>query len=130
MRLTFGDMTKEAKAFNLGKQPRDLKDQTFEVNYIENLISEHEEVKNEFELEDLNLDEIVDSVVEWASNPVMSNPETEFANPSIESFPSLKLKALSKHREYAYLGENDTLSVIIASHLTGEQEESLMSVLR
>jgi len=93
-------------------------------------MSEHEELRNEFELEDFNLDEIVDSVVEWASNPVMSNPETEFANPSSESFPSLELKALLEHLKYEYLGENDTLPVIIASHLTGEQEESLMSVLR
>ena len=32
--------------------------------------------------------------------------------------------------QYAYLGERDTLPVIIASHLTGKQEESLMSILR
>ena len=56
--------------------------------------------------------------------------ETEFANPSNESLPSLELKALSEHLTYAYLGENDTLPVIVASHLTGEQKESLMSVLR
>jgi len=52
MRLIFGDMTKEVNVFNLGKQPRDLEDQTFEVNHIENLMSEHEELGNEFELED------------------------------------------------------------------------------
>ena len=43
MRLTFGDMTKEVNVFNLGRQPRDINDQTFEVNFIENLTSEHEE---------------------------------------------------------------------------------------
>ena len=59
----------------------------------------------------------------------MSNPKTEFANPSSVSFLSLELKALSKNLKYAYLGENDTLLVIITSHLTGEQEESLMSIL-
>ena len=48
MRLTFGDMTREVNVFNLGKQPRDLEDQTFEVNLIENLISEH---RKELELE-------------------------------------------------------------------------------
>ena len=63
MRLSFGDMTKEVNVFNLGKQPRDLEDQTFKVNYIENLTSEHKELENEFELEDFNLDEIVDSAV-------------------------------------------------------------------
>ena len=43
MRLTFGNMTKEVNVFNLGRQPRDINDQTFEVNLIENLTSEHEE---------------------------------------------------------------------------------------
>ena len=43
MRLTFGDMAKEVNVFNLGRQPRDVNDQTFEVNSIENLTSEHEE---------------------------------------------------------------------------------------
>jgi len=64
MRLTFGDMIKEVNVFNLGKQPRELEDQTFKVNYIENMTSEHEELENEFELEDFNLDKIVDSAVE------------------------------------------------------------------
>ena len=43
MRLTFGDMTREVNVFHLGKQPRDVKDQTFEVNLIENLTIEHRE---------------------------------------------------------------------------------------
>ena len=48
MRLTFGDVTREVNVFNLGKQLRDVEDQTFEVNLIENLTSEHRE---ELELE-------------------------------------------------------------------------------
>ena len=63
MRLTFGDITKEVNVFNLGRQPRDINDQTFEVNSIENLTSEHEEsiemeTESEFDLEseDFNLD--------------------------------------------------------------------------
>jgi len=120
MRLTFGDMTKEINIFNLGKQPRDLEDQTFEVNYIENLTREHEELKNEFRLEDFNLDVIVDFAVDWASNAIMSTPHTKFLSPSSESFPFLELKALPEHLKYAYLGENDTLLIIMASHLTGE----------
>ena len=71
MRLTFGDMTKEVNIFNLGRQPREVNDQTFEVNSIENLTSEHEEsmkieTEAEFDLEaeDFNLDQIVDSTVD------------------------------------------------------------------
>jgi len=36
MRLTFGDMTKEVNIFNLEKQPHKIRDQTVEVNFIEN----------------------------------------------------------------------------------------------
>ena len=48
IRLIFGDMTRGANVFNLGKQPKDLEDQTFKVNYIKNLTSKHEELENEF----------------------------------------------------------------------------------
>jgi len=63
MRLTFEGMTKEVNVFNLGRQPRNINDQTFEVNSIENLTSEHEEsmeieteAKFDLESEDFNLD--------------------------------------------------------------------------
>ena len=41
MRLTFCVMTKEVNVFNLGEQLYDVNDQSFEVNLIENLTSEH-----------------------------------------------------------------------------------------
>jgi len=71
MRLTFGDMTKKVNIFHLGKQPGDLDDQSFEVNLIEGLTSEHDkeieyEFDGEFELEsdDFNIDQIIESTVE------------------------------------------------------------------
>jgi len=80
MRLTFGAMTKEVKVFNFGKQPHDMDDQTFEVNLIKNLTSEHSEesgleVEYEFELEseNFNLDQIVDFDINWASSPISLN---------------------------------------------------------
>ena len=36
-------MTREVNVFNLGKQSRDVDDQTFKVDLIENLTSEHRE---------------------------------------------------------------------------------------
>jgi len=90
MQLTFGDMTKEVNVFNLGRQSRDVNDQTFEVNSIENLTSEHEEsmeieTEAEFVLdaEDFNLDQIVDSAVDWASSP--SVPHHRIKSPEIAS---------------------------------------------
>ncbi|KAJ0754891.1 putative nucleotidyltransferase, Ribonuclease H [Helianthus annuus] len=49
--------------------------------------------------------------------------------PSLVEPPEVELKALPKHLKYAYVGEGNTLPVIIASNLTGEQEKKLMEVL-
>ena len=69
-------MTKEVNVFNLERQIRDINDQTFEVNSIENLTSEHEksmeiETEVEFDLEskNFNLNQIIDLAVDWASSP-------------------------------------------------------------
>jgi len=137
MRLTFGNMTKKVNVFKLGRQPRDINDQTFEVNSIENLTSEHEgslemetDVEFDLEFEDFNLDQIVDSAVNWVSG--LSVPYQRIESPDItsnEAPPFLELKALPEHLKYAYLGGRENLPVIIASHLTEQQEYSLISIL-
>jgi len=106
-------MTREVNVFNLGKQPRDVEDQTFEVNLIENLTSGHmEELKleteSDFELEsdDFNLDQVVESAMNWASNPISLNVEpTNLTHPSSELSSSLELKVLHAHLKYVYLSE-------------------------
>jgi len=138
MRLTFRDMTKEVNVFNLGRQPRDINDQTFKVNSIENLTCEHEqsmeiEIEAEFDLEfeDFNLGQIVDSAVDWASSTSIPHHRIENVDiASNEATPSLELKALPEHLKYAYLDGREALPVIIASHLTEQQEDSLMSILK
>ena len=95
-------MTREVNVFNLGKQPRDFEDQTFEVNLIENLTSENGEeleskMESDFGLEsdDFNLDQVVDSAMNWASNPISPTMELiDLTNPSSEPSSSLELKAL------------------------------------
>jgi len=71
MRLTFENITKKVNVFNLGSQPYDMDDQSFVVNLIENLTSEHSdeieleaEYDNELGSNNLSLDEIVNSTVE------------------------------------------------------------------
>ena len=138
MRLTFGDMTKEVNVVNLGRQPRDVNNQTFKVNSIEDLTSEHEEsmeieTESEFDLEseDFNLDQIIDSAVDWASSPSVPHHGNEISDiTSNEATTFLELKALPEHLKYAYLGGRETLPVIIASYLTEQQEDSLMSILK
>ncbi|KAL0316601.1 UNVERIFIED_CONTAM: hypothetical protein Sradi_5538300 [Sesamum radiatum] len=50
--------------------------------------------------------------------------------PSILQAPTLELKELPKHLKYAYLGENNTLPVIISSKLNLLEEKKLIRVLR
>lgn len=49
--------------------------------------------------------------------------------PSLQEPPTLELKPLPEHLEYALLSENETLPVIIAKSLTGVENEKLMEVL-
>ena len=101
-------MTKEVNVFHLGKQPRSSEDQTFEVNLIEGLTSEHEEEleykpEHEFELEsdNFNLNQIIDSAIEWATTPTPTPLSLELIDlPSIEQYSSSELKALPDHLKY------------------------------
>ena len=55
VRLTFWDMTREVNVFNLEKQPRKIRDQTFEINFVEN---NYDEESEGIENESLFLDEL------------------------------------------------------------------------
>ncbi|KAL5576650.1 hypothetical protein UlMin_018349 [Ulmus minor] len=50
--------------------------------------------------------------------------------PSIEKPPKLELKQLPSHLKYAYLGDHDTLPVIISAQLTNHQEADLIVALK
>ncbi|KAK9048798.1 hypothetical protein SSX86_032234 [Deinandra increscens subsp. villosa] len=50
--------------------------------------------------------------------------------PSILQAPELELKTLPDHLKYAYLGEKETLPVIISNKLTSEQEQELVNTLK
>ncbi|KAL5556378.1 hypothetical protein UlMin_038614 [Ulmus minor] len=50
--------------------------------------------------------------------------------PSIMQAPTLELKALPNHLKYIYLGEGETLPVIVARNLSSVQEDKLIRVLR
>nr|XP_009790869.1 PREDICTED: uncharacterized protein LOC104238251 [Nicotiana sylvestris] len=59
-----------------------------------------------------------------------NRPEGPPPKPSIEEAPKLELKPLPPHLQYAYLGDSDTLHVIVLSDLSKLQEEKLLRVLR
>ncbi|CAA0838473.1 Uncharacterized mitochondrial protein AtMg00860, partial [Striga hermonthica] len=50
--------------------------------------------------------------------------------PSTVQAPELELKSLPTHLKYVYLGDNDTLPVIISACLEADQEISLLQVLK
>lgn len=50
--------------------------------------------------------------------------------PSIEKSQVLELKQLPPHLKYVYLGDKETLYVIISSYLTPLQEENLIVTLK
>ena len=80
---------------------------------------------------DFNLNQIIEFAVNWASNPISLNMKPiNFTPPSIETSPSLELEALPTHLKYVYLDKQETLPIIIASHLTDGQEENLMTIFR
>ena len=76
MRLTFRDMTKEINVFNLEKQSCKIKEQMFEVNFIEN---NYEEESKRIENETLFLDELFEDKCDYI------NEKTHIGDPNLES---------------------------------------------
>ncbi|XP_075079843.1 uncharacterized protein LOC142165117 [Nicotiana tabacum] len=60
----------------------------------------------------------------------LNRPEGPPPKPSIEEALKLELKPLPPHLQYAYLGDSDTLPVIVSSDLSKLLEEKLLRVLR
>ncbi|KAK9057062.1 hypothetical protein SSX86_024429 [Deinandra increscens subsp. villosa] len=61
---------------------------------------------------------------------VIEREEEQKSKPSIEEPPSLELKDLPSHLEYAFLDGDSKLPVIISSSLTGDEKEKLLDVLK
>ena len=60
----------------------------------------------------------------------MNNRESPLPKQSIEEAPKLELNSLPPHLRYEFLGNGDTLPVIIASDLDEQQVQSLVKVLK
>ena len=57
-------------------------------------------------------------------------PNTKPTPPSIKKLPHLELKPLPPQLRYTYLGEIQTLPVIISSKLNEEQNSALVQLLK
>lgn len=60
----------------------------------------------------------------------LSNKIKPAQRPSLEEAPGVELKVLPEHLKYIFLGEKETLSIIISTKLTIERQEALMQELR
>ena len=142
----------EKVTFNVLKAMRfpDEVEECSMVNMLEYVVSEefekgchedHEEPTRP--KEDVKMTEEIGALVAWvdrASATVfrerkfeplgLADCETKKPRPSIEEPPILELKPLPSHLRYAYLGESETLPVIISALLTRDQEQELLAVLK
>ena len=66
----------------------------------------------------------------WAPKFEPLPPIEDRVLPSKERPPKLELKPLPSHLKYAFLGVEETFSVIISSSLESEQENKLLEILR
>ncbi|CAN6571001.1 unnamed protein product [Malus baccata var. baccata] len=63
-------------------------------------------------------------------DPISISILTNKLLPSIVQPPTLELKSLPSHLKYVFLGDYETLPVIISSILTAQEEDKLVRVLR
>ncbi|KAM2523463.1 hypothetical protein PS1_030281 [Malus domestica] len=64
------------------------------------------------------------------SNPISIPVSTNTLLPSMIQAPVLELKPLPDHLKYAFLGEEETLPIIVSSSLTELEDEKLIRVLK
>ncbi|KAM1211494.1 hypothetical protein EV2_003330 [Malus domestica] len=64
------------------------------------------------------------------SNPIPIPVSTNTLLPSVIQAPVLELKPLLDHLKYVFLGDEETLPVIVSSSLTALKEEKLIRVLK
>ncbi|CAN6725324.1 unnamed protein product [Malus baccata var. baccata] len=75
----------------------------------------------------------LESLPSHSGKPPLSIFDSVLANkllPSIVQPPTLELKPLPSHLKYVFLGEDQTLPVIISSSLTAQEEDKLIRVLK
>ncbi|KAH9686257.1 hypothetical protein KPL70_014303 [Citrus sinensis] len=146
MQLSFGNMTMELNIFNIAKQPHNADDGIVDVDLIETIVDNTflsnlsdeplQTCLTHFGL-DFDIDRSVDEVNalldsapsmdtnKWKSRVEQLAPSEKQLIPSSESPPKLELKPLPNTLEYAFLGEESTLPVIISSSLNDEQKGKL-----
>ena len=151
MTLSFGNMTVNLNIFNVIKGMGDEED-VCEVNMVDSMVHKYldnvsyddplmyclispswdEEVttsESEFLHSIIEHNEVLEANG-WAPKFEPLPPIEDRVLPSEERPPKLELKPLPSHLKYAFLGVDETFSVIISSSLESEQENKLLEILR
>ena len=151
MALSFGNMTVNLHIFNVIKEIGDDED-VCDVNMTESVVQNYvdhvsyddplksclvspscvEEVttsKLEYLHSIIKLSEVMEANG-WAPRFEKLPPIEDRVLPSEEKSPKLELKPLPLHLKYAFLGVEDTFSVIISSFLEPDQENKLLEIFR
>ncbi|XP_024164442.1 uncharacterized protein LOC112171494 [Rosa chinensis] len=147
--MTVGDMSVEYKIFDTGRRPSE-DGKCFMVNSISPITHESfilnssqdslevcltqsgmdfDAKKEVDELEKLLNAAPVFESRKWNQFESLPLSRNKFV-PSIQQAPKLELKPLPSHLKYVFLGESETLPVIIASDLCEEDEKKLLQVLQ
>ena len=90
--------------------------------------NEHEYVMNEVLINSISALNAFENVHNMHTMPFLNASAKRL--PSLVSPPILELKPLLENLKYVYLGEKETLLVIISSSLDEFQESKLLRVLR
>ena len=151
MTLTFGNMTVNLNIFNVIKEMGDKED-VCEVNMLDSVVQKYVDnvsyddplmfcLVNPSWVEEVTTSEseFLHSIIEhsevleahgWAPKFETLPPIEDRVLPSEERPPKLELKPLPLHLKYAFLGVEETFSVIISSSLESDQENKLLEILR
>eukprot|EP00268_Persea_americana_P007095 TRINITY_DN12609_c0_g1_i10.p1 TRINITY_DN12609_c0_g1~~TRINITY_DN12609_c0_g1_i10.p1 ORF type:complete len:354 (-),score=46.75 TRINITY_DN12609_c0_g1_i10:2790-3851(-) len=150
MQISFGTMTVQVNIFNVNKQPPEDDDGVLEISYIHKLVENHlPQLKLEDPLEaclahfgsDFDVDGHIEEVnalldstpsmdcSKWQPKQETLTPSASPPVPSIVEPPKLELKPLPDTLKYVFLGQLETLPMIIASDSDPVQEEKLVKIL-
>ncbi|XP_020417999.1 uncharacterized protein LOC109948709 [Prunus persica] len=132
--MAFDEETVEFKVFDALKYPND-DHACFSMDVLERMVQEtfnasQEETPLERAL--IQSPETVNEEGNTAFNSIFEPLplSTNKLVPSIVKAPQVELKPLPENLKYAYLGDEKTLPVIIASNLSASEEDKLIRVLR
>jgi hypothetical protein len=132
MKLSFGNMTVEMNVFNVSKQlseENEVEDvdliQTLREEYFEKVLCEPLNYEEQSKDPDI---QSVGEITQWMPKPEPLEASRDAIPPVNKVQP--ERKPLPKHLKYSFLGEGETMTVVISSDLAPPQEEALLQLLR